>query len=104
MTVSTRLRPGPLASLRLLAGLPKQARLCWRLLGERRVGVLPKAVLVAALAYVALPVDVLPDFLPGVGQLDDLTLLATAAYLFVRWCPPSVVAEHQAALSGGSPG
>jgi hypothetical protein len=32
------------------------------------------------------------------GQLDDATLLALAAYLFIRWSPPEVVAEHMASI------
>ncbi|HEV7732077.1 MAG TPA: YkvA family protein [Candidatus Binatia bacterium] len=87
-------------SLQLLATLPQQARLCWRLLGEHRVGLAPKALLIAALAYAAMPFDLVPDFLPGLGQLDDLTILVTGAYWFVRLCPPAVVAEHQAAVDG----
>jgi carbonic anhydrase len=89
-------------SLQRLMGLGQQAWLCSRLLGERRVGLLPKAVLIGALAYVVLPFDLLPDVVPGIGQLDDITLLVLAAYWFVRWCPPAVVAEHQAAMRGAT--
>ena len=95
---------GSMWSLQRLAGLAQQGWLCWRLLGERRVGLWPKGVLLAALAYVVLPFDLLPDVVPGFGQLDDLTLLVTAGYWFVRLCPPAVVAEHQAAMRSPTPG
>lgn len=103
-TVRAQASGGGVSSLQRLAGIAQQGWLCWRLLGERRVGLLPKAILVAALAYVALPFDLLPDMIPGLGQLDDVTLLVTAGYWFVRLCPPAVVAEHQAAMRRPSAG
>jgi uncharacterized membrane protein YkvA (DUF1232 family) len=99
-TARAQTSPTGASSLQRLLGLAQQGWLCWRLLGERRVGLLPKAVLIAALGYVVLPFDLLPDFIPGLGQLDDLTLLVAAAYWFVRLCPPEIVAEHQSAMRG----
>jgi uncharacterized membrane protein YkvA (DUF1232 family) len=85
--------------LALLPQLPKVGRLCWRLWRDPRVPKSLKGMLVAAFVYVLSPVDLVPDFLvPVLGQLDDATLLMLAAYLFIRWSPPGVVAEHTAAL------
>jgi uncharacterized membrane protein YkvA (DUF1232 family) len=44
--------------------------------------------------YVASPVDVLPDFIPGLGQLDDLVLIAFVLDRIINRVPPEVVAEH----------
>ena len=82
----------------LLFQLPSLLRLYWRLLGDRRVPLWPKAVLVGTLAYVAVPFDLLPDFMPVVGQLDDLTLLILVGRAFLWWCPAEVVSEHLRAL------
>ncbi len=82
----------------LLFQLPSLLRLYWRLLGDRRVPLWPKAVLVGTLAYVAVPFDLLPDFMPVVGQLDDLTLLILVGRAFLWWCPAEVVTEHLRAL------
>jgi len=82
----------------LLFQLPNLLRLYWRLLADRRVPLWPKAVLVGALVYVASPVDLLPDVLPVLGQLDDLTLLVLVGRSFLWWCPAEVVAEHMRAL------
>lgn len=82
----------------VLFQLPGLLRLYWRLLGDRRVPLWPKAVLVGALAYVVSPFDLLPDLLPVVGQLDDLTLLVLVGRGFLWWCPGDVVAEHMRAL------
>jgi uncharacterized membrane protein YkvA (DUF1232 family) len=82
----------------LLFQLPSLLRLYWRLLGDRRVPLWPKAVLVGAVAYVVSPFDLVPDFTPIVGQLDDLTLLVLVGRAFLWWCPAGVVTEHMRAL------
>ena len=82
----------------LLFQLPSLLRLYWRLLCDRSVPLWPKAVLVATLIYVASPIDLLPDLLPLVGQLDDLTLVALVSRFFLAWCPAEVVAEHLRSL------
>ena len=56
-------------------------------------------MIVAGIIYVLSPVDLLPGlFMPVVGQLDDITILMMAAYLFIRWSPSEVVAEHMASI------
>ena len=85
--------------LALLPQLPKVGRLCWRLWRDRRVPKSLKGMIVAALLYVLSPIDLVPGFLvPVFGQLDDVTVLMLAAYLFIRWSPPTVVAEHMASI------
>jgi uncharacterized membrane protein YkvA (DUF1232 family) len=91
-------RSGPARLLWVVTHLPSVVRLCWRLFRDGRVSPWPKALLVAALAYVVLPFDFIPDSLPLLGQLDDLGLVVLAAYWFVRWCPPPVVREHAEAI------
>jgi len=59
-------RPG------MLRSLFQQARLAVRLLREPRVPLLLKAIPVLALIYLISPLDLIPDILPGLGQLDDL--------------------------------
>jgi uncharacterized membrane protein YkvA (DUF1232 family) len=44
----------------------------------------PWGVLLVALAYLAVPIDLVPDFLPGIGQLDDAVVLGLALRLIVR--------------------
>ena len=52
-----------------------------------------KAVLLGVLAYVASPLDLIPDFIPGLGRVDDLLVLLAAMEMFTRLAPPEVVAE-----------
>jgi uncharacterized membrane protein YkvA (DUF1232 family) len=85
--------------LALLPQLPKVGRLCWRLWWDRRVPKSVKGMIISAMLYVLSPIDLVPGFLvPIFGQLDDVTVLMLAAYLFIRWSPPGVVAEHMAAV------
>jgi uncharacterized membrane protein YkvA (DUF1232 family) len=70
---------------RALAGfIPDCAVLVSRLARDRRITRLRRAVLWLVLAYLAMPIDLVPDFLPGVGQLDDAVLLGLALRLLVR--------------------
>ena len=56
------------------------------------------AKLVAALtvAYALSPIDLIPDFIPVLGYLDDLVLVPLGLKLAIRLIPPSVLAEHRA--------
>ena len=87
-----------LRALFLLIRFRGVARLLWRLTLDRRVPLPLKMLLPAALAYIILPFDVVPDFLPfGIGRIDDLLVLLLAVVLFIALAPRDVVAEH---LSG----
>ncbi len=77
----------------VLRHLPDFARLYWRLFRDRRVPVLPKALLVLTCVYVVSPLDVIPDFVPVIGEADDVVVLLAGLWLFVRLCPPEVVRE-----------
>jgi len=78
----------------LLTHLPSFAKLFSRLIKDPRVPVSPKLIVAAILAYVILPTDLFPDFLIGVGQLDDLAVILGGLKLFLRLCPSEVVQEH----------
>jgi uncharacterized membrane protein YkvA (DUF1232 family) len=84
----------PLTVFRALAHLPNFVRLYWRLFWDPRVFVLPKALLVLALAYALSPIDLLFDVLPVFGWADDLVVVILALGTFMRLCPPLVVQEH----------
>jgi uncharacterized membrane protein YkvA (DUF1232 family) len=76
------------------------ARLAWRLLGDIRVPLVYKLIVPLSAAYLIWPLDFIPDFLPFLGQFDDLTTVVVAILVFVRLCPPRLVAEHRADLLG----
>ncbi|MDP3062392.1 MAG: YkvA family protein [Chloroflexota bacterium] len=63
------------------------------LLTDRRVPLKAKLVPVLLVAYLAMPFDLIPDFLPGIGYLDDVVIVVLALALFIRLCPRAVVQE-----------
>ena len=79
--------------LQVLLHLPDFVRLYWRLFRDRRVSILAKAALVLALLYAISPFDVIPDFIPVIGEMDDVAVVLSGLWLFIRLCPPDVVRE-----------
>lgn len=55
-----------------------------------------KAILMLVVAYVLSPVDLVPDFIPILGMLDDLVIVPALIWLAFRWVPASVLAEAEA--------
>jgi uncharacterized membrane protein YkvA (DUF1232 family) len=66
--------------------------LAWRLFRHPDVPPAAKAVMPGTLLYLASPIDVLPDFIPVVGQVDDLLVIG-AALVLVLWLTPQHVLE-----------
>lgn len=60
---------------------------------------------IAIAAYALSPIDLVPDFIPVLGYLDDVILVPIAVALAIRLVPPAVLAEHRAAaaLAAGRP-
>jgi uncharacterized membrane protein YkvA (DUF1232 family) len=74
--------------------VPHVARLVGRCLGDKRVPLWRKSSLAGLALYLAMPFDLVPDFLPIVGQADDLLLIVWVLRGFVRAVPPAVLEEH----------
>jgi uncharacterized membrane protein YkvA (DUF1232 family) len=87
---------------RLVVKLPTYARMVWGILRDPRTPIGLKAMLAAALAYVVMPVDLIPDVIPILGQADDLTVLLLVLDLFIQNAPAEVRAEHTARASNGT--
>ena len=60
---------------------------------------LARCLLGAALAYLALPFDLIPDFLPVIGHLDDVLIVPGLILLALRLVPREVQDEHRRRLS-----
>jgi uncharacterized membrane protein YkvA (DUF1232 family) len=68
----------------LLTLIPDCIILVSRLVGDPRVGRRRKLLLLALVGYLALPFDLVPDFIPIAGQLDDAIIVALVLRRFVR--------------------
>jgi uncharacterized membrane protein YkvA (DUF1232 family) len=51
------------------------------IMGDPKIDIKTKGVVIAALGYLILPIDIIPDFLPGIGFADDLLVLGIAIQL-----------------------
>jgi len=56
-----------------------------------------KALAICVAAYALSPIDLIPDFIPVLGYLDDLIILPLGVLLVVRMIPPEIMAEHRGA-------
>ena len=86
--------PEKLPDTNLLKDLIRRIQLVWRLLRDRRVPIWTKVIPFLSLVYLVIPADLVPDVLVGLGQLDDLAVLALGLKLFLELVPPAVAQEH----------
>ena len=76
----------------------KQVQLVYKLLLDPEVPIYLKVLPFAAIIYLLFPFDFLPDVIPGIGQLDDITLLVLGAKMFIELAPDQAVARHLQAM------
>jgi uncharacterized membrane protein YkvA (DUF1232 family) len=87
---------------RLVWKLPTYARVVWGLVRDPRTPLPLKALLGAGLAYVVVPLDLVPDAIPILGQADDLTVLLLVLDLFIANAPAEVREEHATRARNGT--
>ncbi len=83
----------------MLQAIIDRMLLTWQLLRDPRVPLWTKVIPVAAIAYVLSPLDLIPDFLIGLGQLDDLGIIIGGMRLFEAVVPGYLVDEHRIAIA-----
>jgi uncharacterized membrane protein YkvA (DUF1232 family) len=66
---------------------------------DPRVPWYAKAVGICVVAYALSPIDLIPDFVPVLGLLDDLVLVPLGLLLVVRLIPADILAEHRTAAA-----
>jgi uncharacterized membrane protein YkvA (DUF1232 family) len=80
---------------RAIAGfIPDCMVLIKRLLSDPRVPRRRKLLLWLVIAYLAMPIDIVPDFIPVVGQLDDAIVVALVLRTLLRGAGESALHEH----------
>lgn len=84
----------------IAAGLKRELALYRGVMADRRTPQVAKWLLGFAVGYALLPFDVVPDFIPVVGHLDDLVIIPTAVKLALKLIPRGIVEEHRARIAG----
>lgn len=74
--------------------IPNFLKLLYRLFRDSRVPMAEKAMLVGAIAYVVSPLDLLPDVIPFIGQVDDLYLIGLVMLRLLARTDDEVIQEH----------
>ena len=76
-------RPKGVPARAVVAAVPDLVRLLRSLIGDRTVPLDVRIVLVGLVAWIVSPIDLIPEFIPGLGPIDDI-VVAVAALRYVR--------------------
>lgn len=74
--------------------LPQYVRLLFGLVGDKRVSMVDKLLVLGAIAYIVMPIDLIPDFIPFFGEIDDLYLLILALQRLIANAGRPVLLAH----------
>ncbi len=74
--------------------IPKFVKLLYGLFRDSRVPRYLKVLTAGSIAYVALPFDFLPDFVPVAGAMDEIAVIFLILIEYMKYCPPEVFVEH----------
>ena len=80
--------------IQLVRALPDLVRLMARLVGDPLLPRAAKIALAAAMVYLASPIDLIPDFIPLVGYLDDLLVAALLVDGILNWVDRGLVLKY----------
>jgi len=74
--------------------LPQYVRLLGGLATDKRVSMTDKLIVVGAVAYILMPIDLIPDFIPFFGEIDDLYILVLALQRLIANAGRTVLLDH----------
>ena len=72
----------------------QKAQLAGSLFGDPRMPLYTRVILALLVGYTALPIDLIPDFIPVLGQIDDIVMLSLGTAILVRSMPKDIFDEH----------
>ncbi|MGV0111293.1 YkvA family protein [Arthrobacter sp. CP30] len=101
LAVYARRHPDVLSLTDALRLAPDILRLVRRLAADRALPRRSRLLLLGLLAYLLLPIDLVPDILPVVGYADDLVLIAVVLRAVVRSAGPDALRRHWPGSDGG---
>jgi uncharacterized membrane protein YkvA (DUF1232 family) len=73
--------------------LKREVKVYQLVLADPRTPWFPKMILGAAIVYLLSPIDLIPDFIPVLGHLDDLILIPALVWLALKIIPDEIVAD-----------
>ncbi|HTL94636.1 MAG TPA: YkvA family protein [Gemmatimonadaceae bacterium] len=74
--------------------IPAYLRLLWGLMTDERVSTMDKLLVGAAIGYVIMPFDLIPDFIPVIGQVDDIYVIMLALDRLISHAGADVLVDH----------
>ncbi len=74
--------------------LPAYVRLLGGLITDKRVSIVDKLLVAGAIGYIVMPIDLIPDFIPFFGEVDDVFVLVLALQRLIENAGRSVLLEH----------
>jgi uncharacterized membrane protein YkvA (DUF1232 family) len=88
------------ALVRRIVRLPLRSklRLALALARDSRIPLVVRAIPPGLVLYLATPIDLIPDFIPVIGHLDDMVILIVGVGLLLRFTPRDVLEDHVARL------
>ena len=84
---------------KLFARFKTELQLYRNILADTRTPRITKILLGCAVAYALTPIDIIPDFIPILGHLDDAIILPVLIYLALKTIPRPLLDEHRKAMS-----
>ena len=79
-----------------------EAHAVWLAVRDPRTPWAARAVGLLVAAYALSPIDLVPDFVPVLGLIDDAVLIPAGVWLFERLVTPELMAEHRAAAEAAA--
>lgn len=79
-----------------------EAHAVWLAVRDPRTPLFAKLVGVLVAAYALSPIDLIPDFIPVLGLVDDALLIPAGVWLFEKLVPAGLMAEHRATAEAAS--
>ncbi|MGA2669253.1 MAG: DUF1232 domain-containing protein [Ignavibacteria bacterium] len=83
--------------------IKKQISLYKLLMKDHRTPLMPKILLALAIGYILLPFDIIPDFIPVLGQLDDIIIVSLLIYIALKLIPKELIEEYKLQLGNSNP-
>lgn len=85
--------------MQIITQFMENGRLALRLFNDPRVPTWVRyGIPLIVVLYFIMPLDIIPDFIPGIGELDDVAVILLGMRMMARFAPSHVVDEHRQAL------